>query len=195
MNPGNQFFAIPLLKRPRSSRYLQVKSDHTSIDVLGVASVKHTRLHVGVTALEHPFSKWDACRVVSCSALHRLSRTDRFLRELMMKTLPGNKTYRTPVDLMGHTGYATDEGALIPWPVMRHFLVGIQETRDRLHALNEEMKRWHNQIPDGKDRVESIRRMHEDAAQPIEQVADLNEAVERARARTRRERVLIQKRR
>jgi hypothetical protein len=113
--------------------------------------------------------------------------------ELTMKIWARNKTYRIPVELMGYTGYATDEGALVPWPVMRHFLVGIQETRDRLHALNEEMKRWHNQIPDGEERVESIRRMHEDAAQPIKRVADLNEAVERAKSRTRRESVLVKK--
>jgi hypothetical protein len=111
----------------------------------------------------------------------------------MMKTLPSNKAYRKPVELMGHTGYATDEGALIPWPVMRHFLTGIQETRDRLHALNEEMKRWHNQIPGGEERVESIRRLHEDAAQPIERIASVNEAVERAEARTPGERVLVKR--
>jgi hypothetical protein len=115
--------------------------------------------------------------------------------ELTMKIWARNKTYRIPVELMGYTGYATDEGALVPWPVMRHFLVGIQETRDRLHALNEEMKRWHNQIPDGEERVESIRRMHEDAAQPIKRVADLDEAVERAKTRTRSERLLTQRRR
>ncbi len=99
-----------------------------------------------------------------------------------MKIWARNKTYRTPVEFMGHTGYATDEGALIPWPVMRHFLVGIQETRDRLHALNEEMKRWHNQIPDGMEKVEGIRHTHEDAAQLIERIAFVNEAVERAEA-------------
>ncbi len=112
-----------------------------------------------------------------------------------MKIWARNKTYRIPVGLMGYTGYATDEGALVPWPVMRHFMVGIQETRDRLHALNEEMKRWHNQIPDGMEKVESIRHMHEDAAQPIERVADLNEAVEWARARSSGERVPVTRRR
>jgi hypothetical protein len=113
----------------------------------------------------------------------------------MMKTLPSNKAYRTPVDLMGHTGYATDEGALIPWPVMGHFLIGIQETRDRLHALNEEMKRWHTQIPDGKERVESIRRTHENAASPLERIASVNEAVERAVARARGDSVPVKTRR
>ncbi len=97
-----------------------------------------------------------------------------------MKIWARNKTYRIPVELMGYTGYATDEGALVPWPVMRHFLVGIRETRDHLHALNEEMKRWHNQIPDREETVVTIRRTHEDVAQPIERVAGFNEAIERA---------------
>ncbi len=112
-----------------------------------------------------------------------------------MKTLHGNRTYRTPVDLMGHTGYATDEGALIPWPVMRHFLVGIQETRDRLHALNEEMKKWHNQIPDGEERAESIRRMHDNAARPFEQITFAHEAADRAEARARGQSVPVRRRR
>ncbi len=100
-----------------------------------------------------------------------------------------SKPYRIPVDLMGHPGYATDEGAIIPWPVMRHFLKTIQEVRDHLCTLNEEMKKWHNQIPDGEERVESIRRTHEDAAHPLERIAFVNEAVARAEARSRGESV------
>ena len=79
--------------------------------------------------------------------------------------------------------------------MVHHFLNGIQETKDRLHALNEEMKRWHSQIPDGEERVESIRRTHEDAAQPLERIASVNEAVERAEARARGECVPIKRQR
>src|SRR5829696_6990265 len=117
------------------------------------------------------------------------------LGEVVMRTWSRRKTYRRPVDLMGHTGYATDEGALIPWPVMLHFLEGIQGTRDHLHALNEEIKKWHNQIPDGEERVESMRRMHEDATQPIEQIASVHGAVARAEARARGESVPVRRRR
>jgi hypothetical protein len=100
----------------------------------------------------------------------------------MMKISPGNETYRTPVELMGYTAYATNEGARIPWPVIHHFLQGIQDTKEYLEAHNEEMRRWHNQIPDGEDRVENIRRMHEDASQPIELIAFVNNAAARAEA-------------
>jgi hypothetical protein len=102
------------------------------------------------------------------------------LGEVVMRIWSRRKTYRRPVDLMGHTGYATDEGVLIPWPVLLFFMEGIQETRDHLHLLTEEMKKWHNQIPDGEERMESMRRMHEDAAQPIEQIASVHGAVARA---------------
>jgi hypothetical protein len=114
---------------------------------------------------------------------------------MMMKIWSKTRTDRIPVDLMGHTGYVTDEGALIPWPVMHHFLKGIQETRDHLHDLTEEIRKWHNQIPDGAERVGDIRRIHEDAAQPIEQVAFVYEAAARAEARARGERVPVRRRR
>ena len=93
---------------------------------------------------------------------------------------------------MGYTGYATDQGALIPWPVM-HFLAGIQGTRDHPHHPAEEIKRWRNQIPDGEERVEAIVRVHEDAARPIEQVA-LVQAAARADARAHGERVPVRRR-
>jgi hypothetical protein len=112
-----------------------------------------------------------------------------------MRIWSRNKTYRRPVDLMGQTGYATDEGALIPWPVMSYFMEGIQETRDNLHALLDEMKKWHNQIPDGEERVESMRRMHDDAARPMEQIASVHEAASRAEARGRGESVPVGRRR
>jgi hypothetical protein len=100
------------------------------------------------------------------------------------------------VDLMGgYTAYATDEGALIPWPVMRHFLEGIQETRVQLSALTEELRAWHNKIPDGQERIERIRRVHEGAAQPIERVASVHEVVARAEARARGERVPVRRHR
>ena len=119
------------------------------------------------------------------------------LEEVVMRIWSRRKTYRRPVDLIGHTGYATDddEGALIPWPVLLFFMDGIQETRDHLHLLNEEMKKWHNQIPDGEERVESMRRRHEDAAQPIEQIASVHGAVARAEARARGESVPVRRRR
>ncbi len=109
----------------------------------------------------------------------------------MMKSKP----YRIPADLMGYTGYATDEGAIIPWPVMRHFLNTIQVVRGRLCTLDAEMKKWHNQIPDGRDRVESISRTHESAAQPLERISRVNEAVARAEARSRGESVPVRRRR
>ncbi len=117
------------------------------------------------------------------------------LGKVVMRTWSRRKTYRRPVDLMGHTGYATDEGALIPWPVLLFFMEGIQETRDHLHLLTEEMKKWHNQIPDGEERVESMRRLHEDAAQPIEQIASVHGTVARAEARARGESVPVRRRR
>jgi hypothetical protein len=76
---------------------------------------------------------------------------------------------------------------------MRHFLEGIQQTRDDLAILTEELKTWHNQIPDGQERVESIRRMHDAAAGPIEQVAAVHEAAARAEARARGERVPVRR--
>ncbi len=103
------------------------------------------------------------------------------------------KSHRRPVEVMGHTGYATEEGALIPWPVMMHFLEGIQETRDHLHLLTEEIKRWHNQIPDGEERVEAMKRVHEAAARPIERIALVQEA-DRAEARARGEHVPAKRR-
>ncbi len=105
-----------------------------------------------------------------------------------------SKPYRIPVDLMGHPGYATDEGAIIPWPVMRHFLKTIQEVRDHLCTLDAEMKKLHNQIPDGEKRVESISRTHESAAQPLERISRVNEAVARAEARNRGESVPVRRR-
>jgi hypothetical protein len=96
---------------------------------------------------------------------------------------------------MGHTGYATDEGALILWPVMLHFLEELQATRDHLHVLNEEIKKWHNQIPDGEERVRDMMRRHENAARPIEHTAFVNEAAARAEARARGESVLVRRRR
>ena len=112
-----------------------------------------------------------------------------------MRIWSRSKTDRRPVDLMGHTGYATDEGAFLPWPVVHYFLEELQATRDHLHLLNEEIKKWHNQIPDGEERVESMRRLHEDAAQPIEQIASVHGAVARAEARARGESVPVRRRR
>src|SRR4051794_27100475 len=73
------------------------------------------------------------------SCVGRCSGQSRPSREFAMKLRSRNKTDRRPVDLMGHTAYATDEGALVPWPVMRHFLEGIQEARDQPSALTEEL--------------------------------------------------------
>src|ERR687886_2872895 len=100
-----------------------------------------------------------------------------------MRLWSKSKAERRPVDLVGHTAYATEEGALIPWPVMRHFLEGIQQTRDDLAVLTQELKTWHNQIPDGQERVESIGRRHDAAARSLEQVAAVHEAAARAEAR------------
>jgi hypothetical protein len=111
----------------------------------------------------------------------------------MMKISSRSEACRIPVDLMGHTGFATDGGAIIPWPVMRHFLKTIQEVGDHLCTLNEEMKKWHNRIPDGEKRVESISRAHEDAAYPLERIAFVNEAVARAEARGRCEIVPVKR--
>ena len=119
-------------------------------------------------------------------------RLERF-RKVMMRIWSRSKTKRRPVELMGHTGYAADEGALIPWPVMMHFLAGIQQTRDHLHLLTEEIKRWHSQIPDGEERVEAMRRVHEAAAWPIEQIALVHEAAARAEARARGEHVPVRR--
>ncbi len=113
----------------------------------------------------------------------------------MMKLWSMGRSYRKPIELMGHIGYATDEGALIPWPVMGQIMQGIQETRDHFEFLAEEMKKWHNQIPDGEERLESIRRTHEDAAQPFERVSSVNDAVARAVARSRGEGVPVKRRR
>ncbi len=112
-----------------------------------------------------------------------------------MRLWSRSNTDRKPVDLMGHTGYATAEGALIPWPVMHHFLKGIQETRDDLAVLTEELKKWHNRIPDGQERVVNIRRVHDAAVGPIEQVTSVHEAAARAEARARGERVTVRRRR
>jgi hypothetical protein len=112
-----------------------------------------------------------------------------------MRIWSRSKPDRRPVDLLGHTGYATDEGAFLPWPVVHYFLAEIQATRDHLHALNEEIKRWHNQIPDGEVRVETIRRRHENAARPLEQVVSVHEAAARAEARARGESVPLRRRR
>jgi hypothetical protein len=116
-------------------------------------------------------------------------------REVVMRIWSRSKPDRRPVDLLGHTGYATDEGAFLPWPVVHYFLAEIQATRDHLHALNEEIKRWHNQIPDGEVRVETIRRRHENAARPFEQVVSVHEAAARAEARARGESVPLRRRR
>ncbi len=67
--------------------------------------------------------------------------------------------------------------------------------RNRLHALNEEMKKWHNQIPDGEERAESIRRMHDNAARPFEQITFAHEAADRAEARARGQSVPVRRRR
>jgi len=112
-----------------------------------------------------------------------------------MRLWSKSKAERRRVDLVAHTAYATEEGALIPWPVMTYFLEGIQQTRDDLHALSEELKTWHNQIPDGQERVEAIRRMHDAAAGPIEQVAAVQEAAARAEARARGETVPVRRHR
>jgi len=53
----------------------------------------------------------------------------QILEEVVMRAWFGRKRYRRPVDLLGHTGYATDEGALIPWPVMERCLDLIEEMR------------------------------------------------------------------
>jgi hypothetical protein len=113
----------------------------------------------------------------------------------MMDISSRRNRYREPVDLMGYTGYATDEGALIPWPVMRHFLKGMEKTKNHLKRLNEEMKKWNNKIPDGEERVEVMRQVHEDASQPIEQITWVNDAVARAEARSRGEIVPARRRR
>jgi hypothetical protein len=112
-----------------------------------------------------------------------------------MKLWSKSKSYRRPVELMGYIGYATDEGALIPWPVMHQIMKGIKETKDHFELLAEEMKKWHNQIPDGEERLESIRRTHEDAVQPFERVSSVNDAVARAVARSRGEGVTVRRRR
>src|SRR5215204_3202792 len=114
---------------------------------------------------------------------------------MMLKIWAKARTDRRPVDLLGHTGYATDEGALLPWPVVHYLLEELQATRDYLHELTEEIKRWHNQIPDGEERVETIRRRHENAARPLEQVVSVHEAAARAEARARGESVPLRRRR
>jgi hypothetical protein len=88
---------------------------------------------------------------------------------------------------MGYIGYATDEGALFPWPVMRQIMRGIQQTKDNLEILAEAMKKWHNQIPDGEERIDRIRRTHKDAVRPFERISSVNDAVARAEARSRRD--------
>ncbi|WP_262299010.1 hypothetical protein [Microvirga sesbaniae] len=110
-----------------------------------------------------------------------------------MKIWSRNKTYRKPVELMGYVGYATDEGALIPWPVMHQIIKGIQETKDHFELLAEEMKKWHNQIPDGEDRLACIRRTHEAATQPFGSIDFVNDAVAGAEASSRRETVRIKR--
>ncbi len=102
-----------------------------------------------------------------------------------MRIWSRRKSHRTPVEVMGHTSYVTDEGVLIPWPVLLFVMEGIQETRDHLQLLTEEMKKCHNQIPDGEERVEAMVRVHEAAARPIERIALVQEAAARAEARAR----------
>lgn len=99
-----------------------------------------------------------------------------------MKIWFRSKSYRTPVELMGYTGYATDEGALIPWPVMRRIMQGIQETKDHFELLAAEMQKWHNQIPDGEERLESIRRTHENATGPFDRITLAHNAADNAEA-------------
>jgi hypothetical protein len=113
---------------------------------------------------------------------------------MMMKLWSMNKTYRIKVELMGYVGYATDEGALIPWSAMRQIMQGIQETKDHFELLAEEMKKWHNQIPDGEERLASIKRTHEVATQPFESIGSVNDAVARAEAYSRRKIVPVKRR-
>lgn len=72
---------------------------------------------------------------------------------------------------------------------------GDQRTKDHLKTLNEEMKKWYNQIPDGEERVEVMRQTHEDASRPIEQITWVNDAVARAEACSRGEIVPVRRRR
>lgn len=85
-----------------------------------------------------------------------------------MRIWTRNKTSRTPINVMGHTGYATDEGAVIPWPVIEYLIQSIEQTREDLAVLNEEIRAWHNRIPDGEERVEAIRRRHDEWVRPVE---------------------------
>ncbi len=119
----------------------------------------------------------------------------QILEEVVMRAWFGRKRYRRPVDLLGHTGYATDEGALIPWPVMERCLELIEEMREGIGILAEEIKRLDNKIPDGEERVETFRRMQEAAACPFERVTFVHEAAARAEARARGESVRVRRRR
>ena len=116
-------------------------------------------------------------------------------KEVVMRIWSRNKTYRSPVDLLGYTGYATDEGTLILWPVMERCLALIEEMREGVLILAEEIKRLDNQIPDGEERVETFRRMQEAAACPFERVTFAHEAAARAEARARGETVPVRRRR
>jgi hypothetical protein len=113
----------------------------------------------------------------------------------MMKLWFRSKAYRVKLDLSGYTAYATDEGALIPWPEMRRIMQTLQETKEYIDVLAEEITRWHNQIPDGQERVETIRSWYGDAVEPFERISSVNDAFTRAEARSQGEGAPVKRRR